>query len=101
MDNSKTSLQTITSVPGQALLEFTMVLPVLILILVGTYLVSSAMYAGENAANNMKGTLLNKTLIAQDPNEINAGGLTSYINTGNNGPFPVDGDAVDLSLIHI
>ncbi len=80
---------------GQTLMEFVMVLPVLILIALGTFYVGSAMFSGQRLATATKTPVLNKfTLAGTFGDATNAAqALVTGYNDGN--AFSLNGGAAD------
>ncbi|MBK8191236.1 MAG: pilus assembly protein [Vampirovibrionales bacterium] len=86
---------------GQALMELTFTLPVLILLLIAAYGVGAAMYTGSNASSAVKEAVDNKALYAATDTPITL--MESKINGYSGGSFVVTGapvDSIDIVAAH-
>lgn len=84
---------------GQALMELTFCLPVLILIMIAAYGVGAAMYTGANASSAVKRAVDYSSPYAASDTPIDL--LKTEINNYAGGTFAVAGDPVDtVNLLH-
>lgn len=78
---------------GQALMEFTLSLPILLLILIAAYMVGAAMYTGANASTAVRSALEKKYDYADSETAMNE--LLTTVNGYNLGTFQITGSNVD------
>ncbi len=85
---------------GQALMEFTLSLPMLLLILTAAYMVGTAMYTGANASTAVRSAMEKKYDYANSEQALNE--LRATINSYDLGTFQISGNNVDsLALAFI
>lgn len=67
---------------GQSLVEFILVMPIFILVLVGGTYTAFNFYQAQMASDAMRQTATRKLEMAANPDAVNAATLTGYINNG-------------------
>ncbi len=78
---------------GQALVEFTLVLPILIFLMLASYMVGAAMYTGSNASSSLRAALQAKSAYADSENPL--ADFESTVNSYNTGTFRIPGTTID------
>ncbi len=78
---------------GQALVEFTLALPILLLIMLAAYFIGAAMYTGANASSALRAALQQKSTYADSENPM--GDFQAQVNSYNTGTFQIPGNVVD------
>lgn len=83
---------------AQALAEFALVLPILVLLLLGAFWMGMATYKSQMASSAMVKPATQKMVMADDPNTISGGQLAGYVNSGAAGGTIPLGGSVAVSL---
>ncbi len=78
---------------GQALIEFVVSLPLLMILLTATFAIGVVMYTGTNASVATRTATENKIQLADTPGAVNA--LARFINQYNSGSFQINGANID------
>ncbi len=68
--------------PGQSLVEFVLVMPIFVLMLLGGTYTAFNFYQANMASDAIRQTSLKKLEMANNPNLVNGGTLVGYINGG-------------------
>lgn len=86
-----------SSEQGQALMEFTLVLPLVTLLMMAAFMVGAAMYTGANASSALRSSVEDKFLYADSDTAVTD--LTTKINSYDMGTFQLQGSNVDVVTI--
>ncbi len=78
---------------GQALIEFTLTLPILVFLMFASYMAGAAMYTGANASSSVRTALQSQATYANS--ETPLADFESTVNAYNTGTFRIPGTTVD------
>lgn len=67
---------------GQSLVEFVLVMPIMVLILIGAFSFGMGTYQAHMTSDAMQFSMLNTTKMANEPGSVSGGMIQGYINAG-------------------